>query len=390
MKENKAIIKDEVTLKDYEMPGDIRLWGVYVPDNAAEEVAKVLKSKWLNTGKQEKLFRQKFCEKFNISYCVATPNCTASLRASLAMLGVGPGDEVVSTPYTFIATNTSILEQGATPVFADIKYNDFTIDPDSVEKKITSKTKAIICVHYAGNACDMERLWDIGRRYNLPVIEDCAHALGSKYNGNPVGSQGDIACFSLQVVKIVNTGDGGIISTTKEEYYKKLKKYIWYGVDRDEKATRLIDPLPDDIDILGFKYNMNDITATLGIAAVDSFEIPFNRRREVGERYRRELADCKKVKLIQLAPYQSPNYQIFPIHVENRLEFAEHMQKYSIQVNVNNRRNDRYSIFGELRKDLPNLEKADNDAILLPVHYDLTDDDVTKIIKAVREYDTIK
>lgn len=372
--------------KDYEMPGDIRAWGVYVPDQAIEEVTKTLKSKWLNTGEKEKIFREKFCQRFGAPYCVGTANGTASLRATLAMLGVGPGDEVVSTPMTFIATNTSILEQGATPVFADINYNDFNINPDSIEEKITSRTKAIMCVHFAGNPCQMDKIWEIGRKHNLPVIEDSAHAMGSKYKGNYIGSKGDLACFSLQVVKIVTTGDGGLITTTHEKYFDQLKRYVWYGVDRSKKETKLLDPLPDDIDILGFKYNMNDITASLGIAAMDTFDIPFKRRQEVGLRYRTELADCSKIKLIQLSPDQSPNFQIFPVHVEGRIEFAEHMKAKGIQVNVNNRRNDRYSIFGGLR-DLPNVEKADNDMILLPIHYDLTDDDVTRVIEAVKEYD---
>ncbi len=374
--------------KDYQMEGNIRTWGVYVPDEAGAEVQKILKSKWLNTGKQEKLFRQKMCEKFNIPYCVATNNGTASLRASLAMLGVGPGDEVISTPYTFMATNTSILEQGATPVFADIKYDDLNIDPGSIKERITDKTKAVICVHYAGNPCDMDEIREIGRENNLPIIEDSAHAIGSKYKGQYIGSTGDIACFSFQVVKIITCGDGGIISTTNEEYYEKLKKYIWYGVDRDNKETRLLDPLPDDIDILGFKYNMNDIIATLGIVGLDNIEEPMKRRKEIGERYREELAGCSKIKLLNYSPDKTPNYQIFPIHVEGRTDFAKHMQKYSIQVNVNNRRNDRYSVFGG-KRDLPVTERVDNDVILLPIHADLTDQQVEMIIKAVMEYDNL-
>lgn len=375
-----------MTSKDYELNDQIRAWGVYMADAAGDAVKETLRSKWLNTGKQEKLFREKFRARFGAPYAVATVNGTASLRASMAMLGIGPGDEVISTPFTFIATNTSILEQGAAPVFADIQYNDFNIDPDSIEERITEKTKAIICVHYAGNPCNMDRIWDIGRKHKLPVIEDCAHALGSKYNGKFVGSQGDIACFSFQVVKIVTTGDGGMITTTHEDYYKKLKRYVWYGVDREEKAPKLLDPLPDDIEILGFKYNMNDITATLGVVAMDHFDVPFNRRQEIGKRYRAELGDLKRTKLIQLAPYQTPNYQIFPVHVEDRKAFAEHLAERGIQVNVNNRRNDRYSVFGGLR-DLPNVKRADEDMILLPIHFDLTDDDVGRIIQGVKEYD---
>jgi perosamine synthetase len=374
--------------KDYEMEGDIRLWGTYVPDEAVTAVQDILRSKWLNTGKQEALFRQKVCEKFDIRYCVAVTSGTAALRASLAMLGVGPGDEVVSTPYTFLATNTSILEQGATPVFADIKYDDLNIDPRSIEEKITDKTKAIICVHYAGNPCDMDEIRKVGRDHGLPVIEDCAHAMGSKYKGQYTGSLAEVACFSFQVVKIITCGDGGVIATKNEEYYQKLKKYIWYGIDRESKVTRLLDPLPDDIDILGYKYNMNDIVATLGIAGLNNFEIPMKRRKEIGERYREELAKCSKVQLMNYSSDKTPNYQIFPIHIHEREKFAKHMQNYSIQVNVNNRRNDRYSIFGGMR-DLPVTERADRDVILIPLHSDLTDGQVDLIIEAIREYDKI-
>jgi perosamine synthetase len=374
--------------RDYEIEGIIRTWGVYVPEEAIEAVQNILRSKWLNTGKQEALFRRKMCEKFNIPYCVATNSGTSALRASLAMLGIGPGDEVISTPYTFLATNTAILEQGAKPVFADIKYDDLNIDPRSIEEKITNKTKAIICVHYGGIPCDMDEIMQIARRHNLPVIEDCAHALGSKYKGQYVGTIGDIGCFSFQVVKIITCGDGGIIATKNEEYYKKLKKYVWYGVDRETKVFSLLDPLPEDIDILGFKYNMNDIVATLAIAGLNNLEWPMKRRKEIGERYRRELAGCSKIKLMKYSPDKTPNYQLFPIHVEDRIKFANHMMKYSIQVNVNNRRNDKYSIFGG-KCNLPVTDKADNDVILLPIHTDLTDEQVDIIIKAVQEYDKL-
>lgn len=375
--------------KDYEIDVDIYAWSTFVPEETGIEVQKVLKSKWINTGEQEKLFREKVCERFNIPYCVATNNGTAALRASLAALGVGPGDEVVSTPYTFIATNTSILEQGATPVFADIQYDTLNIDPERIADKITDKTKAIMCVHYGGNPCDMDELRKIGRDYDLPIIEDSAHAMGSKYKGKYIGSTGDIICFSFQVVKIITCGDGGIVATTNEEYYDRLKKYIWYGVDREERDPRSIDPLPDQIDVLGFKYNMNDITATIGLVGLEHIDEALQRRKEIGERYRKELSDCSKTKLLEYSPDKTPNYQIFPVHVENRLEFAKHIQEHGIEARVNNRRNDRYSIFGG-KQNLPVTERADKDVILIPIHADLTDVQVDKIIKTVREYEEKK
>lgn len=373
--------------KDHEMSENIiRLWSSFVPEETGEQVKQVLTSGWLNTGEKEKLLRQKISKKFNIPYCVATSSGTAALRTSLAALGVGRGDEVVSTPYTFIATNTSILEQGATPVFADIRYDTLNIDPESIADRITDRTKAIMCVHYGGNPCDMDEIRKIGRDHSLPIIEDAAHAWGSKYREQYIGSTGDIICFSLQVIKVITCGDGGIIATTNEKYYKELKKRVWYGVDREARDPNSIDPLPEMIDVLGFKYNMNDIAATIGLVGLQHIDEALRRRKELGERYRKELSNCSKIKLLHYSPDITPNYQIFPVHIKNRLEFAKYMQKHGIQVKVNNRRNDRYSIFGE-KQDLPVTEKVDEDVILIPIHADLTDAQVERIIKTIKKYE---
>lgn len=374
--------------KDYELEGNlIRTWSTFIPDDAISEVSKTLRSKWINTGKREKELREKVARKWNFPHCVAVCNGTAALRASLAVLGIGPGDEVVSTPFTFIATNTAILEQGAKPVFADIKYDDLNIDPKSIEKKITPKTKAIIVVHYGGNPCDMDEIREIGRKYSLPVIEDAAHAMGSMYKGEYIGAKGDIVCFSLQVVKIINSGDGGLISTSSNKYYKKLKNIVWYGIDRDGKKTNLLDPLPENFkgDILGFKYNMNDITAALACAGIDHYEEAAKKRRIVGERYRKELLGLPKIKLMEYYDDRKPNYQIFPIHVENRTNFARYLRKHGIMVNINNRRNDIYPMFGGFKKDLVMTAAADKDVVLLPMHADLTDEQVSYVIKKVKD-----
>jgi len=374
--------------KDYELTDDlIRTWSTFVPEEAITEVVKTLRSGWINTGKKEKELRQKACNKWNFPYCVAINNGTAALRASLAMLGVGYGDEVVSTPFTFIATNTAILEQGAKPVFADIKYDDLNIDPQSIEKKITPKTKAIMIVHYGGNACDLDQIHEIAKKHNLPVIEDSAHALGSMYKGKYIGQTGDLVTFSFQVVKIINSGDGGLIATSNPEYYEKLKKIIWYGIDREAKKTNLLDPLPESFlgDTLGFKYNMNDIVATLASAGIDHYDEAASKRKVIGERYRDELSDIPGLTPMKYYDDRKPNYQIFPIHVENRTAFATHLQEKGIMVNINNRRNDIYPMFGGLRTDLPNTERADQDVVLLPIHADLTDKQVSFIIKTIQE-----
>ena len=374
--------------KDFNFGKEIRCWGVFIPENAGEEVTKTLKSTWINTGKKEREFREKVCERFSAPYAIACMSGTAALKIALRALDIGPGDEVVSTPFTFIATNTAILEVGAIPVFADIQYDTLNIDPKSVAEKITKKTKAIMCVHYAGNPVDLDELREVANNHNIPIIEDSAHAMTTEYKGKPIGSTGDVSTFSFQCVKIVTSGDGGVVTTTREDIYKKLKKQTWYGIDREAKKTDILNPLPADPDGGGYKSNMNDITATLGCVAIDNIDLPLSRRHYIGERYRGELSGLKKIKLLDYKKHWTPNYQIFPIHVKDRKHFAEFMWERGVQVNINNRRNDIYDIFGGLQ-NLPNTKRADEDVILIPLHYDLTNEDVDRIISTIVEYDSI-
>ncbi len=373
--------------KDYQIGEEIRTWSVCIPDNAAEEVGKTLASTWINTGKKEKEFREKICKRFKAPYATATTSGTNALKIALKSLGIGPGDEVVSTPYTFMATNTAILELGAKPVFADIQYDTLNIDPVSVEKKITNKTKAIMCVHYAGNAVDLNELRAIADSHDLPIIEDSAHAMATEYQGNPIGSTGDVACFSFQCVKIVTCGDGGVVTTTNEELHEKMQKMSWYGINRDAKKVDILDPLPHAPDGLGLKANMNDIIATLACTAIDYLDTALEVRYRYGSLYREELKSLSKISLMNYKEDRKPNYQIFPIHVENRDEFANFMWSQGIQVNINNRRNDIYEMFGGVNSDLVNLERADNDVILIPMHNDLTDSDVNRIIDNIKVFD---
>ncbi len=374
--------------KDYNIGKEIRTWSVSIPENAATEVAKTLKSTWINTGKKEKEFREKLCNRFNAPFATATTSGTNALKIALKSLGVGLGDEVVSTPYTFMATNTAILELGAKPIFADIQYDTLNIDPKSVAEKITKNTKAIMCVHYAGNAVDLDELREIANNHNLPIIEDSAHAMATEYKGKPIGATGDMACFSFQCVKIVTCGDGGAVTTTNKELHEKMQKISWYGINRDAKKLDILDPLPHEPDGLGLKANMNDIIATLACTAIDYLDTALKKRYHYGAIYRDELKSLSKITLMNYKDDRKPNYQIFPIHVENRDKFAKFMWSKGIQVNINNRRNDIYSMFGGVQKDLINLEKADNDVILIPMHNDIDDNDLNRIIDNIKLYDS--
>lgn len=363
----------------------IPLFSPFIPKETGDEVKKIIDSGWINTGPKEVLFRKNLNEKFKFKYSIATNSCTSALRASLALLNISRNDEVITTPWTMVATNTAILEQQATPIFADIDYGTLNIDPESVENKITDKTKAIMCVHYAGCPCKLNELRKIGRHYNLPIIEDSAQALGAKYNGKYIGSNGELVCFSFQAVKIITTGDGGLITTTKKKYHEELKKRIWFGIDKDKRMDSLLGKFPRDIAILGFKYTMNDISATLGIVGLNHFDEALEKRKHVAKRYYEELENCSKIRLLHYPKNVESSYWMFPMHVRKRLEFARYMRQNDIEVSVHNWRNDKYSIFGG-KKDLPVTEKVNNDIIHIPIHANLTEEQIEKVIKTIKEW----
>ena len=372
---------------DYKIQNEIRTWDINIPLSVLSDLKKTIKSKWINTGPREFEFRNLIKKRFQCKFAVATNSGTSSLRAALAALNVGPGDEVISTPYTWLATNTAILEQGAKPVFADINYDDLNISVKDIESKITKKTKAIICVHFAGNSVDLDELNEIGKYYKIPIIEDSAHAMGSEYKGKPIGSSKNICCFSFQCVKIVTCGDGGAITCNNKKIADKLQTKIWFGFNKEKKKINFLNPVPEDPDGLGFKMNMNDLVATFACSAMKGLDSALKKRSFIGQVYRKEFANLKNVKLINYKKDRTPNYQIFPVHVFNRTKFAKFMWKNNIQVNINNRRNDIYSIFGGLNKKLKNLNSVDKDVILLPLHLGLKNNDVEKIINLVQKFD---
>jgi perosamine synthetase len=373
---------------DYKIGKEIRAWSINIPDRAIDELRKTIKSKWINTGPREKDFRRKVKNQFKAKYAVATNSGTSSLRLALAAHNIGRGDEVISTAYTWIATNTAILEAGAKPIFADVNYDDLNISIKDIEKKITKKTKAVICVHYAGNPVDLDQLKNLCKKYKIHLIEDCAHAMGSKYKNMPIGSSKNISCFSFQCVKIVTCGDGGAVTCGDKKIYQNLQSKVWYGFDRDKKKVNFFNPNAEDTNGLGFKMNMNDIVATLACVAMDELKTALKQRVKMGKTYREELSNLSKIKLLNYKNDRTPNYQIFPIHVYNRKKFAKFMWDNNVQVNINNRRNDSYSIFGGLNKSLKNLNAVDKDVILLPIHSNLRDNDLERIISLVKRYDS--
>jgi perosamine synthetase len=357
----------------------------FMPETVIEKVAETLKSRWVGQGPKVDEFEKQFAKKLGLQYVIFVNTGTSALRLALATAGVGPGDEVISPALTCTATNTPILEQFAIPAFADIEYETININPNDIEHRITDKTKAIMCVHWAGYPCDMDEICRIAKNHNLVVIEDAAHAIRASYKGKPVGSISDFTTFSLQAIKQITTGDGGVLSLKDKKNYESAMRRRWYGIDRAHRKPSVLGHDPAyDVWEFGYKYNPNDIAATIGLEQLKYLDSVIKRRGEIAKRYREELEKVPGITLLENKNDRKSANWLFTIHVNRRLKFAEMMQSKGVEVSVVHWRNDKYTIFGPLRKDLPNTDKAHETMISIPLNMTLIDDDVDYIIKSIK------
>jgi dTDP-4-amino-4,6-dideoxygalactose transaminase len=251
-----------------------------------EEIVSCLRRRWIGTGPKVHEFEEDFRKYKGSRYAVALNSCTAALHLSMFAAGIGPGDEVITTPMTFCATINAIIHCGATPILADCDRNTMNIDPQEIEKKISAKTKAILPVHFAGRCCDMDSIMDIARKYDLLVIEDCAHAIESEYKGKKAGRFGDIGCFSFYVTKNIITGEGGMVITDDERFSEKIKVLGLHGMTQDA-WKRFSDEGYRHYQVIhaGYKNNMMDIQAALGIHQLKRVDSYLEKREEIRKKY---------------------------------------------------------------------------------------------------------
>lgn len=360
----------------------ISVFSPHIKDDIIEELANTFRSKWINVGKKVEEFETGFARKFDMKNTIALNSCTSALRLAYAIAGVKPGDEVVTTPFTMIATNTAILEQFGKPVFADVQYETGNINPDDIENRITEKTKAIVCTHNLGYPCDIDELRKIAKNHGLFLIEDCAHALGAKYKSRYIGSDSDFACFSFAVAKHITTGDGGMFVTNNKEFYEEALRRSFFGMDRRKRNS--IGTYPLDINEAGFKMRMNDLIASIGNAQLKYIDEILVERKKKAKIYDELLKEIKGISLMKYKPDRESAYYIYPIHVERRDDFVKMMNSQGIELYAQNERNDKHSIFGGLRNDLPNTEKIDKDFICLPIHQDISLEDIGHICQVIR------
>jgi dTDP-4-amino-4,6-dideoxygalactose transaminase len=359
------------------------------------EVLSSLRSAWLGTGPKVARFEQDFATYKGGVFSTALNSCTAALHLSLLALDLKPGDEVITTPMTFCATVNAIIHAGGTPVLADVNPDTMNIDPVQIEKKISSKTRALLPVHFAGRACSMDRIMSIASKHSLAVVEDCAHAIETRYKGQEAGTIGDFGCFSFYSTKNVVTGEGGMVLTKSAAAADRIKVLGLHGMSRDA-WKRFSDQGFKHYDVVeaGFKYNMMDLQAAIGIHQLARVEQSWKRRKEIWERYQEAFADLPIGLPAPVEPGTRHAYHLYTILVDesragmSRDAFLDAMTAEKIGVGVHYRSIPEHPYyrrtFGWRPEDFPQAHRIGLQTVSLPLSPKLTVSDVEDVISAVR------
>jgi len=360
------------------------------------EVSQSMRSGWVGTGPKVKRFEEMFKKFKNCRHAVAVSSCTAALHLALLVLEIKPGHEVITTPLTFASTANSIVHAGAQPVFADVELETMNIDPVEVEKKINERTKAILPVHLAGRPCDMDTLMELANRRHLRVIEDAAHAIESTYKGKPIGTIGDLGCFSFYVTKNITTVEGGMVVTDRDAWANQIKSLALHGLTQDA-WQRFSDEGFKHYQVVcaGFKYNMTDIQASIGIHQLIKIEVQAQRRKEIWEIYHQSFRDLPLILPSPTPPDQRHAYHLYTPLLDidrvrcTRDEFLQALHKENIGTGIHyialHLQPFYQKMYGYQSGDFPNAEFISNRTFSLPLSAKLTGQDVEDVIQSVRK-----
>jgi len=309
-----------------------------INDDDIAAVVAALKSDWLTTGPLVEEFELAL-EKVAGAPCVVVSSGTAALHCAYAAIGLGPGDEVITPPITFVATQATAAMFGATIVFADVQSDTANIDPQAVEDAITSRTKAIVAVDYAGHPADLDELRLIADKHGIYLIEDAAHSIGSSYKGRPVGSIADITTFSFFPTKNLTTGEGGAVASIHPELLEKAKRFSRQGLVRNPDEFKIKDqgPWHQEVHEFGLNYRLPDILCALGISQLNRIEGSRLKKADIFEKYCLEFAKFDELTLPVRKPYVSVNWHLFPLRVQkkHRRYIFENLRAAGVAVQVN-------------------------------------------------------
>jgi dTDP-4-amino-4,6-dideoxygalactose transaminase len=366
-----------------------------IDDAEINEVVDSLRSGWITTGPKVKRFEEAFKEYVGSPFAVALSSATAGLHLTLLALKIREGDEIITTPMTFASTVSMIVLCGATPVLADIEPGTLNIDVNRIREKITPATRAIIPVHFAGQACDMDPIFALAREFNLTVIEDAAHAAGTEYKGRRIGSFDSISIFSFHPNKNITTGEGGMVCTRDENLAEEVSLMKFHGMNREAWKRFAASGTPNyDIMLPGFKYNMMDIQAAIGIHQLPKLDGFIDRRTEIAEFYNREFADMEELAPPEYAPYEQRHaWHLYTplIRVERltigRDTFMAELKKHNIGSGLHYKAIHHHAWYRENMpvpdSALPNASYASERILSLPLFPKMTLDDARDVVAAV-------
>jgi dTDP-4-amino-4,6-dideoxygalactose transaminase len=353
-------------------------------------VQSVLKSRWLTMGKVTQEFEATFAAHVQAKHAIAVTNATAALHLACLALGLGPGDEVIVPSLTFVATANAVRYVGATPIFADIiSSDDLNISPKAVESLVNARTRAIIVVHYAGYSCDMEAILSIAKQHNLFVIEDAAHAVGSELDGRPLGTWGDVGCFSFFSNKNMTTGEGGMMTTNNDDLAQKLNRLRSHGMTSLTWDRHKGHAYSYDVIDLGYNYRIDEIRAAIGLAQLSKVERNNERRRSLTQIYRDALQELAPQVAV---PFQShmgkTSAHIMPILLPQetkRKEFIDSMKENGIQTSIHYPPIHTFTAYQDTMSwDLPVTEDVAKREITLPLYPAMSNDDVVVVVSAIQ------
>lgn len=368
----------------------------YIDKADIRAVTEVLESPFLTCGPQIPALEKKFCETVGAKYAVAVSNGTAALHIACIAAGIGPGDEVITTPMTFAASANCVSYCGGRPVFADIDPETYNIAPAAIEACITPRTKAVIPVHFTGQSVAYDEIAAICKKHGLILIQDAAHAVGTLYKGKPIGSLGDITCFSSHPVKTVTSGEGGIVTTNDKELYKKLLLARSHGITRDssQMAYPSDDPWYYEMVSLGYNYRLTDMQAALLASQLDKLAAFSARRKEIVARYNEAFEKTEGIIVQREIPESDTTRHLYIIQLDpevltcSRREFFDAMAAENIHCQVHYipvYRLPYYQRLGYPKGLCPNAERLYERILSIPLYYSLTDEQVEQVIFAVRK-----
>jgi len=367
-----------------------------IEEEEINAVTEILKSGWLTTGPKVKEFERNFSEYVNSKNSIALNSCTGALHSALSAYDIKEGDEVIVPTLTFVASAHVVTWLKAKPVLIDSEEGNFNMNVKKIEEKITPNTKVIMPVHYGGHPCEMDEILNIAKKYNLKIIEDAAHAVGSEYKGKKIGSIGDVTCFSFYVIKNMTTAEGGMVTTNDDLIADKIRKRIYFGVDKDA-----FDRYKDkgnwyyEIVSQGYKYNMDSLQGALGVEQLKKLDKFNEKRKQLAQHYLKRFSELDYIKTQEVKSYVKHSWHLFPILIDfdklkiNRNEFIEALKAEKIGTSVHfiplHLHPFYQKEYGYKEGDFPVAEKIYKNLITIPLFPKMTLDDVDSVVNAIKK-----